>query len=374
MGKNIQKNNDETTGDVKRCIRCVMPESYPGITIDNEGVCSFCRHFETRWGNFVSSPEEQVESETKLQRIFEQAKRKGKRYDALIGVSGGKDSSYCLYVCKEIYGLNVLTCTRDNGFMSEEGKERIHKLVSAFDVPHLYYADPYATELAGIFLRKTGNFCAPCQLLSFNIHAMIAREYDIPLIIMGSSSRTDGSLPKSLNPWDPWYFRNVLKGENFNERLHCSFYRNYILREGFNRLIGRRRIVCLPDYLDWDEDQIVNLFAEQYDIHLGEEHSDCAVDEVKEYLATRKCGGSSTKVVKYSLLILGGKLSREKALEMLKAKDYSSPPPSLDHLLEAVKMSRDEFDAACEKSPDPYLSIQTRLFNAIRRKIRRQAN
>ena len=364
------RNKDKT----RRCVRCVMPENYPEIAFDEEGVCNFCRYFETKWGSWIDSAEEQARSEAHLRRIFEAAKRKGKPYDAVLGISGGKDSSYCLYLCKEVYGLNVLTCTRDNGFMSDEGKQRVHQLVKAFNVPHLYYQDPLAPELAAVFMRKTGNFCAPCELWSFNIHAMLAQEYDIPLIIMGSSSRTDGAPPKHLNPWDPWYFRNVLKGEHYEERLRNSFFaRNYVVREALARILGRRRLVLLPDYVEWNEKDIADLFKRRFDIRFGEEHSDCVADELKDYLYSKKCGGSGPKVVKYSLLVRGGKMTRDEALEMLRNMDDSAPPPTLDRFLEIAGMTRKEFDTASERSPEPYLTRLPKLFNAFRQRMRRQA-
>jgi hypothetical protein len=351
-----------------------MPENYPGIIFDHEGVCNSCRYFEAKWGALVRSAEERARSEARLRQIFEAAKRKGRSFDAVLGISGGKDSSYCLYLCKEVYGLNVLTCTRDNGFMSDDGIKRVNQLVKVFDVPHLYYRDPLAPELAGVFMRKTGNFCAPCELWSFNIHAMLSQEYDIPLIIMGSSSRTDGAPPKHLNPWDPWYFRNVLKGEHYEERLRNSFFaRNYVAREALARMMGRRRLITLPDYVDWDEKQIADLFSRRFDIHFGEEHSDCLVDELKDYLYSKRCGGSGPKVVKYSLLIRGGKLAREEALDKLKKMDGSAPPPALDRFLEIVGMTHQEFAAASEKTPQPYLTSLPKLFNFFRQRIRRQS-
>lgn len=360
--------------EVKRCVRCIMPDNYPEITFDEEGICNFCRYFENKWSSWIDNAEERVRSETYLRRIFENAKRKGKAYDAVLGVSGGKDSSYCLYLCKEVYGLNVLTCTRDNGFMSDEGKQRVDQLVKTFNVPHLYYKDPLAPELAAVFMRKTGHFCAPCELWSFNIHAMLAREYDIPLIIMGSSSRTDGAPPKHLNPWDPWYFKNVLKGEYYNERLRNSFFaRNYIVKEALARILRRRQVITLPDYVEWDENKIANLFKQRFDIDFGNEHSDCLADGVKDYLYNKKCGGSDSKVVKYSLLIRGGKITRDEALEKIKTIDNNTPPPALNHFLEIIGMTRDEFDIASEKSPEKHLTFLPKLFNLFRRSLRRQA-
>ena len=367
-------NHGMTATAVKRCVRCVIDEGYPGIVFDAEGVCNLCRYFETRWDPWIANAEEQASSEAKLRGIFEATRRKGRPYDALVGISGGKDSSYCLYLCHKVYGLKVLTFTMDNGFLSDDARHRIERLVEAFGVPHLYHRDPMIFELAPIFLRKTGHFCAPCELATFNISAIIAREYDIPLIVVGSSSRTDGSVPKSLNPWNPAYFAKVLKGEHYQERLRCSvFARNYLVRAGLAQSFGRRRVVILPDYQEWDEEQISELFANDFGIHFGEEHSDCIAFKVADYLYRRRCGGSGHKVLKYSMLIRGGKMSREEALEQLSEVDGNPPPPNLDHFLQLMGMTREEFDEASERTPDAYVKGLARLYNLLRQRIRAQA-
>jgi len=360
--------------EIKRCVRCIMPENYPAVTFDAEGVCNFCRYFESTWGHWVADIKEQARSEARLQRIFESAKRKHKPYDALLGISGGKDSSYMLYLCHKVYGLRVLTFTRDNGFMSDGSKIRIERLVNTLGVPHIYCREPLAAELAGVFMRKTGNFCGPCELLSFNTHAVVAREYDIPLIIVGSSSRTEAPAPKYLNPWDPWYFKNVLKDEHYRERLRCSFFsHNYLMTEGVAHVLRRRRIVVLPEYIDWDEGKIVALFEQEFGFDFGQEHSDCWASDVARYLYRKKCNGVDPLVAKYSLLIRSGKMSRADAIEKLSTIENNVPPPNLDRFLKATGMTLQEFDAASERSPTPYLTGLPLLFNALRKKVRRQA-
>ena len=44
-----------SAGEVRRCVRCIMPENYPGVTFDAEGVCNFCRVFEKQWGSWMAS-------------------------------------------------------------------------------------------------------------------------------------------------------------------------------------------------------------------------------------------------------------------------------------------------------------------------------
>jgi hypothetical protein len=350
-----------------------MPENYPGVTYDAEGVCNFCRTFDRYWGSWMVSTEERARSEAKLRNIFEAVKRKHRPYDALLGLSGGKDSSYMLYLCREVYGLNVLTFTNDSGQMAEEAKERIEKLVKIFHVPHIYCREPLFPELSGVFMRKTGHFCTVCQLSCHNFSEIITREYNIPIWIVGSSSRTEHGMPKSLNPWDPWYFHNVLKGEPYHERIRCScFGRNYIVREGFAKLIGRHNLVIMPDYVEWDEDKNKALFQQKYGINFGEEHSDCWASKVAAHIFRKKLNGINHRVGKYSLLIRTGKMTREKALEIM-SKPEEIPVPGLDRFLEFTGMTLPEFEAACEKSVAPYMRGITGLFNEFRKRMRRQA-
>ena len=360
--------------DVKRCVRCVMPETYPGITFNEDGVCNLCQYYEHHWDTWMNSAEEQDKSEEKLLRIFETAKRKHRPYDALIGISGGKDSSYMLYLCRKVYDLNVLTYTVHNGFRTDEVNARVDKLVKKFKVPHIDCYEPLARELAGVCMRKTGHFCSICELLMYNTTQVVAAEYDVPLIIMGSSSRTEAPPPKHLNPWDPWYISNILKGENYQERLRCSFFaRNYVIKAGLAQLLGKRRLLLLPNYVSWNEHKIHEQFQKEFDFDFGGEHSDCWATRIAAYLYAKKCGGTAPMVSKYSMFIRSGEMSREEAMNKLANLEVGEPPPELARFLEEYNMTREEFDEASERSTGPYLKVMSQLFNTLRKRLRGQA-
>jgi len=358
---------------VSRCARCAMPDTYPEVTFDDEGVCNFCRFYDAHWAEWMASPELQRESDTALRRIFAKAQRKKKPYDALIGISGGKDSSYMLYLLREVYGLNVLTFTKDGGFLAEDAKRRIDRLVKIFDVPHIYVYDPLAAELSGVFMKRTGNFCAPCELSTFNLSEMMAREYDVPLLVIGSSSRTEAAPPKYLNPWDPWYFHNVLKDLRYHERLRASCYgRNYLILEAIEHVLGRRRLVVLPNYIPWDEDEIRALFEREYGIVFGSEHSDCFASSVAHGLYRHKLGGNDPEVAKIALFVRTGKLTRDEALQKMEALSDAESEADLAHFLDMTGLTRGEFDEARDKTPTPYLTGIPRMFNEVRKRVRRQ--
>ena len=134
--------------DVKRCKRCILPESFLGLTFDESGICNKCRAYERRWGNF-----DVKKSEEYITNIFAAAKRKNREYDCLIGLSGGKDSSYALYLCTQKYKLKPLCFTFDNGFMSAEASENIKKLIPFMGLNVIINIATPVLVAAGMFIQ-----------------------------------------------------------------------------------------------------------------------------------------------------------------------------------------------------------------------------
>ena len=80
---------------MKRCIKCILPEVYPNIAFDNEGVCNYCKERQTI----------QYLGSSKLEETLAQFKSSGGKYDCLIPISGGKDSTYVLYQISKVYNM-----------------------------------------------------------------------------------------------------------------------------------------------------------------------------------------------------------------------------------------------------------------------------
>lgn len=103
--------------DVRICSRCVLPESFPGVKFDEEGVCNHCAKAPT-----LQEVEENV---AKLHRELIEAietNKGGRDYDCIVAYSGGKDSSYTLKELTQTFGLKCLAVTVDNGFMSDQAR------------------------------------------------------------------------------------------------------------------------------------------------------------------------------------------------------------------------------------------------------------
>ncbi|MCP5106441.1 MAG: amino acid adenylation domain-containing protein, partial [bacterium] len=115
------------------CRRCLLPDNYPEIHLDDEGVCNTCREFERY--------KDEVNNYFKTGEDFEQLiagtqkDRQGK-YDCLLLFSGGKDSTYVLYQLIDM-GLRVLTFTFDNGYISDAAFANIQRTTSELNVENI---------------------------------------------------------------------------------------------------------------------------------------------------------------------------------------------------------------------------------------------
>ena len=114
---------------MKYCKICVMPDTRPGISFNNEGICSACQAFENRKNvNFEARFEE-------LKTICD--KYRGINgpdgFDCMIAVSGGKDSHFQTYIMKEVLGMNPLLVTVEDNFpLTEAGIHNLHNISEAF--------------------------------------------------------------------------------------------------------------------------------------------------------------------------------------------------------------------------------------------------
>jgi hypothetical protein len=109
--------------NLKVCSKCIYDERVPYITFDENGVCNYCHQLEDLKKEYKTTTKE---GEENFLRIIEKIKKdgKGKKYDCIIGVSGGTDSSYMLYLTKK-WGLRPLAVHYDNTWNSAIATENI---------------------------------------------------------------------------------------------------------------------------------------------------------------------------------------------------------------------------------------------------------
>ena len=287
---------------VKTCTRCVLPESFPNLSFDEQGVCSVCRDHERQWKDWN---QQLAEKERLLLQLCDDARRQKKEFDVLVPLSGGKDSMYVLYYAVQKLGMKCLAFTLNNGYLTPHARENIDRACRILGVEHVYYClDPKLTnQLFALFMRKTGYFCSVCLRAISMATDLIADMHDIPLMFAGSSARTELPLtPEMFQPGPVPYVKRVLEGEAVAGMCQRLLYEGSFKRRVGNHLFwwgSQRRVrVCawvnLPDYIDWDYDHVYKTIREELGWQAPPdqlEHTDCGIHGVTTYMHNRRFPG-----------------------------------------------------------------------------------
>jgi len=179
---------------MKRCKNCVLPETFPGISFNDQGVCNYCQSFR----GHKHLQEEKQRYRQKFENLIKQFQNQGS-YDCLMAYSGGKDSTFTLHVLKKEYELNILALTFDNGFISSTTFDNIRKVMDNLGIDHILMK-PRFDLLKKIFnesskneiypkktLERASTICTSCIGLIKFISLRTALEKNIPFITYGWS-------------------------------------------------------------------------------------------------------------------------------------------------------------------------------------------
>jgi len=180
---------------MKRCINCILPETFPDISFNSEGLCSVCQEYEKRDIKGISMEI----LRKKFNDLITEGKSRSKQYDALIAYSGGKDSTYLIYKMKKDYDLNILAVTMDNGFITRKTFDNIRTIVDNMNVDHFVFKPGFDVakrifttsandDIYPKSLLKVGSsVCISCIRMVTNICLRMAIEKKIPMIMLGNS-------------------------------------------------------------------------------------------------------------------------------------------------------------------------------------------
>ena len=167
------------------CTRCGLASNVPGTSYDATGVCNVCRGLDT----YVDKAEAYFKSPDALKALVAEMKtpRAGRgEYDCLVLLSGGKDSTYMLYQLCDL-GVKPLVFTLDNGFISDEAKANIRRVVNSLDVDLVMGGTPHMNEIFVDSLKRFANVCNGCFKTIYTLATNLAHEKGIRYIVTGLS-------------------------------------------------------------------------------------------------------------------------------------------------------------------------------------------
>jgi N-acetyl sugar amidotransferase len=301
------------------------------VTFDAEGRCNYCTSMIARLAELKpTSPELLQEKLTGFVEAI-RAEGRGKRYDCIVGVSGGADSSYALYLART-QGLRPLAVHMDNGWDSELAVNNIENVVRKLGVDlytHVVDWREYRALQQAFFDADV----IDVELLYDNAMLAVnyeqAAHYGVRYILSGSNTTTEGMrVPRNYN-WNKFDRKNILALARRNGVEVRSLPTIGVARYVWHRLVRGIRWVPFLDYIDYDKERCIGVLARElgYRPYPYKHYESIFTRFYQGYLLPAKFGIDKRRL-HFSSLICSGQMTRDRATELL----AHSPYPDVDDL------------------------------------------
>ncbi|MEI6835010.1 MAG: N-acetyl sugar amidotransferase, partial [bacterium] len=310
----------------------IYDEAVPNITFDGQGVCNYCRQIESLEAEYPTGPE----GASRLEKVVDEMKAagRGKKYDAVIGVSGGCDSSYLVHQMKEMYGLRLLAAHFDNTWNSTIATENIHNVLEKLKVDlftivvdNKEYDDLYRSFFnAGVKDLET-----PTDIGLATTLYKAAEKFGIKYMIEGHSFRTEGVAPLGWIYMDGKYIESVHRAFG---RLPMKTFPNLWLSDQLKWMLfgGIKKIRPLY-FMDYDKEAAKKLLADKYGWQwYGGHHLENRFTAFYHSYFLPRRWNIDFRIAGYSAYCRNGWMSREEALRLM-----GEPPYIEAGLLDFVK-------------------------------------
>ncbi len=349
----------------QQCTRCIMDTTAAGILFDERGRCNYCANFEQRLKSF--QPTDAAERDEKLGMLVRriQEDSRGKRYDCIVGLSGGADSAYTLYRVKKL-GLKPLAVHMDNGWDSELAVNNIENLVRKLDVDlrtHVINWNEYRDLMQAFFEADVLDIELLYDNAMLAVNYRMAAEHGVRWILGGTNTTTEGmEMPANWN-WFKFDKKNIFalakrKGVEIDTFPAIGTF-GYVI----DKLVRRIRWVPFLDYIDYNKPRCTQEIVDALGYRTyGYKHYESIFTRFYQGHILPVKFGIDKRRLHLSTLIMSGQLSREEALRSMEKIPYASDAAlqdDIDYFVKKMGWTKDEFDQYMKRPEIPHARYGT---------------
>lgn len=342
----------------KICKRCIVDTTVPGARFDKNGECSYCKIHDKLEKLYPLNKA----SEIKFKRLIDKIKATGKnnKYDCIVGVSGGRDSTYTLYLIKKL-GLRPLAVHFNDGFGNPVAGNNMKKIAARLNIDLRTVTSDWreSKDIKIAFLKAS----TPDVEIGTDIGIETALlgtavKENVKHVISGYSFRTEGICPLEWNYLDGTYLKSVhkkfgkvnlrkWKPEDPGFHLNVSHIFYYTFVKGI-------RIIPILNYVNYIRQDGEDIITKDLGwVYPGSKYYDDLYQSVVTYVYRTKFNIERRKYI-HSTLIRAGQMTREWALEDIKNIDVIEDPIVIDLCLKRLGITREEFDAYMALPPKTF--------------------
>ena len=267
---------------LKRCSKCLLPETFPFIYYDNSEVCNYCHNYIKR---------NQAKPIENLLELVDPYRKTNNQADCLVPFSGGRDSTYVLHYVKNILNLNPIAYTYDWGMVTDLARRNIARVCGQLGVENIIVAADISKKRKNInknisaWLKKPSLGMIPLFMAGdkyfFKFANQIKKQNNIDLQIWGINFLENTDFKVGFAGVPPEWDKDMIYSMNAGRQLKLfkyvigniisnPRYINSSIFDTFGSYVSRylnprRDYYHFFDYHEWNESKIEDIILDDYD-------------------------------------------------------------------------------------------------------------
>ncbi len=340
----------------QRCAKCIADSTVPGISFDEKGECNLCMMHD-RWEKEYPNDERGAKI---LEQKFDKMRREGKdkKYDCVIGISGGRDSIYLLYLATTKWKLRPLAVHFNDGFDNPVAGENMLNAVKILNVELRTITSDYreCKDLKVVDLKASTPLMNNGTDVGIGASLYgVAYKEGVKNILFGQSFRTEGIRPIAWAYFDGDHLRAVHKqfGSSSLKKWEPQNpgYNLGIKEMLFYSALHGIKVFSPLYYYPYIREEAGALLQKELDwVYPGAHYFDDLYWSLITFIHRTKFN-IDFRLIEYSALIRSGLLSRDEALEKVKKIYQLEDPKVISLCLKRLGVSQEDFDAWMKLPP-----------------------
>lgn len=277
----ILQDNTQSISILKRCTKCILPETFPFIKFDDKGECNYCKNHK---------PKKQIHNFELLKELVKKYKKGDGIPDCIVPLSGGRDSTYTLHIVKKELGLNPIAFTYDWGMVTDLARRNIARVCGKLGVENIVVSADIKWKRENIrknieaWLKNPDLGMIPIFMAGdkyfFYYCNKVKKQTGIDLNIWGINNLENTNFKTGFAGLAPQFDKKRIYSLSIINQLKLFRFvgKNLIQSPGYinqsifdslgsfavRYLSSKSDYYHLFDYYKWDENELEKMIAEEY--------------------------------------------------------------------------------------------------------------
>jgi N-acetyl sugar amidotransferase len=344
--------------ELKICTRCIYDQKVSGIKFDDDGLCNYCQMIDNLKLQYNTGTPKGLKI---LYDIIEKIKidGKGKKYDCIVGVSGGTDSSYLIVKAIE-WGLRPLAVHYDNTWNTAIATENIRKILQKLKVDlYTHVVDNKESDdiFKSFFLANVPEIDGPTDIALAEVTYSAASKFGVKYVLEGHSFMAEGVSPLGSAYIDGMYIKSVHK--KFG-KVKMKTFPNMDFTSFMKWILVKRIKKIRPYwYIQYSKQEARDLLEKEYDwTYYGGHHLENRMTAFNHSYYFPKKFNIDMRNNSLSALVRSGLMKREDAIQEYRQSPYIEPE-LVEYFKKRLGFSNEEFDRIMKGPKKTYKDYKT---------------